>query len=287
MSTAKNFPHNIYSLSEADQQPCTVMLCAFEGWNDAGSAATEVIDYLMRVFPAEPIAGFNTESFYSFTESRPRLESSADGTGKIIWPELRCVALQVRENLQLLVVSGPEPNVQWRSFATALLQYAQQLSVDHLLFLGSLLEEIPHTRPFPVSVSSYTSKLRAFEGVQVQSYSGPTGIVGVLALMAESYPMTDVSCWVSIPHYAGLPPHPKATFALLQTVESILDIQVPHGRILQEVQAWEDGAEALLEEDPELAAYVRELESQSENLVQFSGEDIAAELEQYLRRREE
>lgn len=265
------------------------MLCAFEGWNDAGSSATEALTYLERVFSAQPLSASLGDDFFDLSTSRPLLISQDDGTGEITWPE---VTMQQWENpektLRVISVTGPEPQLKWKQFTQELLDIAQQQEVDAVILCGGLLAEVPHTRPFPISITSYSPSLREQEAIEKQNYTGPTGIVGVLALSAAAKNLKDLSLWVSIPHYAGHPPHPKATYLLLQALESILGISIPLHTIEEETLAWERGAAELMDEEPELARYVEQLENEQEStkLEEVSGEDIAAEFEQFLKRRD-
>lgn len=265
------------------------MLCAFEGWNDAGSSATEALTYLDRVFSAQPLSASLSDEFFDLSTSRPLLISQEDGTGEITWPE---VTMQQWENpektLRVISVTGPEPQLKWKQFTQELLNIAQEQGVDAIILCGGLLAEVPHTRPFPISITSYSPSLREQEGIEKQNYTGPTGIVGVLALSAATKNLKDLSLWVSIPHYAGHPPHPKATYLLLQALESILGISIPLHTIEEETLAWERGAAELMDEEPELARYVEQLENEQESskLEEVSGEDIAAEFEQFLKRRD-
>ncbi len=266
------------------------MLCAFEGWNDAGSAATETLYYLERLKSANELVGFDSEEYYNFTESRPLLISQDDGEGEITWPEMKIHQwFDHEQRLRVLSVTGPEPQLKWRTFVTSLLGAAQELQVDHLILLGGLLAEVPHTRAFPLAISSYTPSLRNQQLVSAQTYTGPTGIVGILAHSARQFNITDLSLWVSIPHYAGQPPHPKASLEFLRALESILGIAIPIRPIEDEALAWERGAAELMEEEPELAAYVEQLEQEHKraDAQPVTGDDIAAEFEKFLKRREQ
>ncbi|MEU7991973.1 PAC2 family protein [Rothia amarae] len=290
MSFANHFPENLFSLSSSDDSGyTTVMLCAFEGWNDAGSAATETLTYLERIYSAQELSGFESEDFYDFTTNRPLLISQEDGTGEITWPSISMHRwTDESRRIHFITVTGPEPQLRWHTFVAALMGAAREFGVDHIVLLGALLAEVPHTQVFPVNVTSYSPALRENDRVHQQSYTGPTGIIGVLAHAARQYGISDLSLWVSIPHYAGHPPHPKATLELLRGIESLFSLAIPLRTIEEETHAWERGAAELMEEEPELAAYVKQLESDQENssLENMSGEDIAAEFERFLKRRD-
>ncbi|QRZ60757.1 PAC2 family protein [Rothia sp. ZJ932] len=277
------------NLPRSSQNHTTVLLAAFEGWNDAGGAASEALQYLTRVWDFTEQTGFNDDEYFIYTQQRPLMMSQPDGPAEIHWPELSVSETTLPDqNIRLIVLTGPEPAQRWKTFIDEFYALAQRLDVDTVLFLGALMAETPHTRPFPVEVTSESPLLRQLPLVERTTYTGPTGITGVTALAAPDN-LPAASLWVSVPHYVGHPPHPKATLALLRSLETLLGIAIPLRPFEDEMDAWERGAAELLEEESELADYVRQLESiyDAENPTTPSGEDIAAEFEQFLKRREQ
>lgn len=278
MSTTNNYPQNLYS----EGQESAILICAFSGWNDAGNAAVDAIDYLNRSQAARPIPGFDVSAYFNFTQARPLLSHVA-GTPIIEWPSLTIHEFEV-SGRRFITLAAEEPHVNWQQFVRELFGFAQSHGVGHIILLGALLGENPHTRPFPVSISSYSSELQA-QGIEMQTYSGPTGIVGVLAASAASSQLTDLSLWVEVPHYAGHAPQPKATYELVKCLHRILDIASELKVLEEEKEAWERGAEELLQDEPELARYVRSLENRTEE-DDVTGDDIAAAFEQFLKGRD-
>lgn len=275
MPTSKNVSEKPYD----NPSPATFLICAFSGWNDAGNAAIDAIDYFNRAYSAEPIPGFDVTAYYNFTETRPQLSHVGD-TPIIEWPELSVHTFTAKEH-RFITLTGPEPHVQWQNFTADFFSFAKNQGVDHIIMLGALLGENTHTRAFPVSITSYSPALQA-AGVEVQSYSGPTGIVGVLAAFAGRYEFSDLSLWVAVPHYMGHAPQPKASYELLHQLGLIIDIPLDLTGLEGEKEAWERGAQELMDEEPDLAHYVQELEAQNQTET-VTGDDIAAAFEQYLK----
>ncbi len=268
----------------------TVVLAAFEGWNDAGGAASEALQYLTRLWDFTPHAGMDDEKYFIYTHQRPLMLSQDDGGAEIMWPEISVQITELPEfNLRVVIVAGPEPTHLWKSFVEDFYRLTEQFKAGAVILLGGLLAEVPHTRPFPVSITSGSMLMQQLECVHPTSYTGPTGITGVLSLSGTEYAMPATSLWVSIPHYVGQPPHPKATLALLKKLEAFLGIAISLKPLEEEVDAWERGAAELLEDERELAQYVAQLEStyDMENDSRATGDDIAAEFEQFLKRREQ
>ncbi|WP_409482930.1 PAC2 family protein [Arsenicicoccus dermatophilus] len=264
-----------------------VMIAAFEGWNDAGEAASAVIAHLIEVWGAQPVAAIDPEEFYDFQVTRPRIVHEA-GERLVTWPTTRILhASLTGEDRDVLVVEGIEPSVRWRGFTEQLLELAEQAGVELLITLGSYLAPVPHTRPIQTDVTSESQELTHRFDLSASSYEGPTGITGVINLAAEQIGLPAVSAWAGIPHYAGSVPSPKASLALLDRLEELLDITIPRGEFVEDAAAWQRGVDELAAGDPDVAEYVASLESAQDTaeLPEASGEAIAREFEKFLRRR--
>lgn len=266
-----------------------ILVAAFEGWNDAGEAATGAIEHLEEVFDAEIIASFDPDEYYDFQVNRPHVRVDEDGVREIIWPTTRIsVVTDPALPRDLVLVRGIEPSMRWRSFCQELLALADDLEIDLVITLGALLADSPHTRPIPISGSGSTPGVAHSYGLEISRYEGPTGIVGTFQDACARAELTGLSLWAAVPHYVAQPPCPKATLALIGRLEDLLDISIPLGDLPEEARAWELGVDELAREDQEVADYVRQLEEAKDasDLPEASGEAIAREFERYLRRRD-
>lgn len=264
------------------------LIAAFEGWNDAGEAASGVVNHLGIAWQASPIGAIDPEDFYDFQVTRPVMEVSDGRTDRLVWPTTRLsLASPEGAGRDLVLVHGIEPNMRWRAFSDELVSSFTDLGVELVILLGALLADSPHTRPVPVTAAASDAKLAAELHVEPVDYKGPTGIVGVLQHACAAAGIPSVSLWAAVPHYVAQPPSPKATLALLRGVEDILDITLPLADLPDEARAWERGVDELAEQDSEVAEYVKTLEEAKDatDLPEASGDAIAREFERYLRRR--
>ncbi|MGH3321012.1 MAG: PAC2 family protein [Streptosporangiaceae bacterium] len=275
-------------LEEVPELTHTVLVAAFEGWNDAGEAATAAIEHLETTWQATPVAAVDPEEYYDFQVNRPTVEIGEALTRHITWPTTRLSRARLPDGgRDVLLLHGVEPSMRWRTFCSELLGFAGDLGVEMVVSLGSLLADSPHTRPVPVTgVASDEALVRSLT-LEPSSYEGPTGIVGVLQDACGKEEVPAVSLWAAVPHYVAQTPCPKATLALLSQVEDLLDVSVPLGDLPEQSRAWERGVEELASQDDEVADYVRSLERRNDEteLPEASGEAIAKEFERYLRRR--
>jgi predicted ATP-grasp superfamily ATP-dependent carboligase len=265
-----------------------VIIAAFEGWNDAGEAASGVINHLSLAWQATPVGAIDPEDYYDFQVTRPVTEVAEGRTERLVWPTTRLLAAkQEAAHRDLLLVHGIEPNMRWRGFCSELVTTFSALEIELVVLLGALLADSPHTRPVPVAAAASDPALAADLRAEPVDYKGPTGIVGVLQHACADAGIPAVSLWASVPHYVAQPPCPKATLALIRGIEDVLDVSLPLADLPQEARAWERGVDELAEQDTEVADYVRTLEEAKDatELPEASGDAIAAEFERYLRRR--
>ncbi len=180
-----------------------VLIAAFEGWNDAGEAATSAVRHLAEEWDAEVVAAFDPEEYYDFQVNRPRVVID-EGRRMLSWPTTRIlVATETGFERDVVLVQGIEPSMRWRAFSLELVELAQRLGVTTVLTIGALLADVPHTRPIPVSATADDEAAIHRFDVEASRYEGPTGIVGVLSTTATDSGIPTVSAWAAVPHYAG------------------------------------------------------------------------------------
>ena len=268
-----------------------VMIAAFEGWNDAGEAASTALEHLELSWDATPLTSIDPEEYYDFQVTRPHVRHADGVTRKIEWQTTRLsVATLPGTERHVVLVNGIEPNLRWRAFCRELLGHVDTLGVTKVITLGALLTDTPHTRPTPVTGTSYDKSSAGALRVEPSSYQGPTGIVGVFQNACVEAGVPAVSFWAAVPHYVSQARVPKAAVALLHRVEELLDVEVPLGGLPEQAEEWERTVSEMAEADDEVREYVRQLEEQAEaededELPEADGDAIAADFERYLRRR--
>jgi predicted ATP-grasp superfamily ATP-dependent carboligase len=268
-----------------------VLIAAFRGWNDGGQGASLAGAYLARAWAAEEFATIDPENFYDFQATRPMV-SLVDGyTRKIEWPENSFLHAPLPGGRRdAIILLGVEPNLRWRTFAELITGLAQEFSVDLVITLGSLLADVPHTRPSPVTGSATDPELIDQLGLQASRYEGPTGMVGVLHDSCARAGLKSASLWAAVPHYGSLTPSPRAAKALVDRLADLLDADVDTTELDEAADSYAQQVSEAVATDEETSAYVADLEQRvdqmEEELDLPSGDAIAAELSRYLRERE-
>ena len=262
------------------------MLCAFAGWNDAAEAATQAVSHLMKVWDSHLVAEVDSQDYYDFQVNRPSVQIDDSAIRKITWPTSTIyeVATPHLEH-DFLIVKGIEPSMRWQSFCAEILDLADDYEVRSSITFGSLLADVPHTRPIVVTSSGATPEISNRLGLAISKYEGPTGIVGVLQDFASKRDIDAVSLWASVPHYVSTPPCPKASLALINSLEEYLSIEIPVIDLVEASKNWEVQVNKIAQEDNEIGDYVKELEKNRDaaDLPEATGESIAKEVERFLR----
>jgi hypothetical protein len=281
-----------------------ILVVAFEGWNDAGEAASGAVKTLKEQLDVVPIAEVDPELYFDFQFNRP-VVTDDDGRRRLIWPSAVIMgparpgrvadALAGDAELDvtgdnsgnIFLLLGTEPSRSWRSFTAEIMDVALAEDIGVIVFLGAMLADVPHTRPISVYASSESAAVRAELGIERSTYEGPVGILSALAEGAENAGIPTISIWASVPHYVHNAPSPKAVLALIDKLEELVDVTIPRGSLVEEATAWEAGIDALASDDEEMAAYIQQLEQARDTVdsPEASGEAIAQEFERYLRRR--
>lgn len=267
-----------------------VMLVAFEGWNDAGDAASIALGCLGRSFGAEVFATIDAEEFYDFTETRPQVVLSDEGSRSIEWPDIELLAARVPESAHdIVLVRGIEPQLKWRTLSRGVAGVADDLGVELTVTLGALLADVAHTRPVRVSGSSDDADLASRLGLTSSRYEGPTGIIGVIHDGLRQAGIPGATLWAAVPHYVHQVPSPKAAVALVERVAAILGASADTAELREAAEEYERQVSERVADDPEAAAYVATLEEEGDELwpelIDSDGgiDALAAEVERFLR----
>jgi proteasome assembly chaperone (PAC2) family protein len=291
---------------EVDEVPrlrSPVLVMAFGGWNDAGQSATSAVRFLIEGWSAQRFGSIDPEEFFDFTSARPTIRLAPDLQRELEWPSndffYKADPALSRDFVLLL---GTEPHLKWRAFTEAVLQVAQQCGVTQAMGLGALLSETPHSRSVPLTGFATDPELTArLEQLHITPtrYEGPTGIVGTLHDACRREGLSAVSLWAAVPHYLGTTRNPKGAAALLHTLDTLFDLGLDLRGIERAVADFEKEAARAIASNPEIAAYVQELERRADALTEeeaaagtggaelASGDILIEELEEFLKDRRE
>ncbi|MEC7715154.1 MAG: PAC2 family protein [Actinomycetota bacterium] len=258
-----------------------IMVLAFAGWNDAGGASTWAIRSLIEKTIATEILTFDSEEFYDFSRERPTVH--LDGESRFLsWPKN---TISLSNDGSLLLMEGVEPQLNWQTFTQNILAEAQKYNVSMIITLGSLLAEVPHSRPVLIHGVSENTEINRTYGLQTSSYEGPTGIIGVINQLSTDAGIPNMSFWATVPNYVAGAESPKAALALIERLKTTLNLSLNTTDLEIASSAYERQINQIIEGDEDTSKYVDELEDNYDagDYEVASPEDFVKDVENFLR----
>ncbi len=279
-----------------------VLIAAFEGWSDAGAATSTVLQHLAALTGAELLHAIGADGFVDYQVHRPKVSFNAHGQRVLEWPETRLYGTVQRPGTDteprkdtirringtpvtdIFMLAGVEPARDWNAFADEVVDLVDIWQIDTVILIGSLFSDSPHSRPIITTLSSEDADLRARLGAERSDYEGPAGITTVLDIALAEAGVPSMTLWAQVPHYVHSSPSPKATLAILDKLEELLDVVIPRGNLLAEATEWEANIDRVAASDEDMSNYIRTLEAARDAAAspETTGEAIAHEFEKYL-----
>ena len=285
------------TFSEQPNLKHTTFIAAMAGWPDAQRGATRAVRHLTRTLSARKFGELDTEEFYIFTRQRPMVRLDPQGNRTIQWPRNDFYYCHQEATSQdLLFYVGTEPQMRWKTFTSTILEVARQFDTERMIFLGSLLDAVPHTRePYITGSATHPQLKEVLEemGIRGSGYQGPTGAPTVLMEAFTRESLGYASLWAHAPHYLQGSTNPKVPHALLERLAPMLGLELDLTEWAQAGAAFESQVNESISSHPETLEYVRQLETRydqaTESLPQPpagelpSSEEVIRGLEEFLR----
>ena len=278
---------------EAPTSKLKTMVVAFAGWPDAAEAATRAIRYMVRKLPTTKIVEIDPEDYYDFTVNRPQTRVNRQKERIIRWPcnEFYSYVPEDDPENGLLLYVGTEPNLKWRTFSDAVLQVADMAEVELIVSLGALLDAVPHTREVRITGRASSKELRKkaqWLGIQNSGYQGPTGIHSAFSDACSKRELPHANIWSHCPHYVQTSPNPIASYALLERLKNLVQVDIDMSELGLAGEAFQEEVSKAIAKQPDVKSYVSRLETQYDESVTASGEmptgsDMVNEIEEFLR----
>lgn len=235
------------------------LVLAFKGWNDAGESASAAVRYLSEAVSSVSLAEIDPEEFFDFTVERPTVEFLKGETRRVLWPSTKFRFGTLDDSRQVVTAVGTEPHLRWRQYCDTIVELVQVLGIKRVVMLGSYLADVVYS--LPVGIQGFASDATLLERVAISrtGYEGPTGIIAVLADRLEREGLEVLSLWAGLPHYLNASPNPRGSLALLHTLCRHLDCKIDDGKLQEQSLAFEERIAELVDGDPELREYVKQL----------------------------
>lgn len=272
---------SLLDLREPPDLVAPLLVASFDGWVDAGAAATAAAARLAE--GAETIGTFDADRLYDYRARRPTLEIEDGRPDRLTWPELTLRRARFGER-DLLVLSGPEPDYRWRELERAAVDLARRLEVAAWISLGAIPAAVPHTRP--VTVLGTESRPGLLRGGVTAGPSGvlrvPSAAISVLDLAVSRAGVPAVGYYAQIPHYLT-GDYPPASVELLRLVGEHLGQELTMGELRDDARRVLARLDTATAADATTRAHVERLEAMVDEARRPAGDDLITEIERFLR----
>jgi len=278
----------------ADGVTQPVLVVALDGWVDAGMGASAAVAHLLSSSSPRPLAFFDGEELIDQRARRPiaRLENGV--TTELTWPVIRAIAAKDQLGADVVYLTGPEPDFRWPTFIAAVIEMCRALEVRIVVGLGAFPAPTPHTRPVRLAstVPPSSSELSGRIGTVRGTLEVPAGVQTALEVALGEAGIPVIGLWARVPHYVSAMPYPEASAALVDGLAAVTGLVLDSTSLRRAGETSRQQVDQLIAANPDHVEMVRRLEaaldSQEPDAPVFdvevpSGDEIAAELEQFLR----
>ncbi|MGB0121113.1 MAG: PAC2 family protein [Solirubrobacterales bacterium] len=269
-----------------------ILVCAFRGWNDAASAASSALETLCDSLDVDVLAEIDPEEYFDFQANRPTVTFSDSRHRRIEWPRNTFIAARAEAaERDLVLLDGTEPNLKWRTYSETIVKVAEYLNVSTVIVLGSLIAEVAHTLPVPITgLATDEAMVKRLE-LERSDYEGPTGIVGVIHDRCRHAGLPSASLWAAVPHYVAAVPNPKAALALSEKLEKLTGVAADLSGLEDETVAYEEQIGRAVSADSEVEELVNRIETEQRERNHGevdvpSGDALAMEFQKFLKNRD-
>jgi len=280
----------VYWHGERPQLRRPLLLTVLEGFVDAGAAAGTAAAFLRHRWRADVVATFDRDELIDFRARRPTAVVETGTLNRIDWPKIDLLAATVDGPHDALLLLGPEPDMRWGAFSDAVVEVCRQAGVEQMIGLGAYPAHVPHTRPIRIRRAANlatTVEGPLAEFPPVLSYTGPTGIARILQAALAEVGIPAVGLLAEIPPYLAGAPNPPGALALARAAAAMFETEVDATELEAATKLHREQVDETLADHKEALEMVRALEQHYDlggtDVELTTGEDIAAEIERFLR----
>jgi hypothetical protein len=272
------------------------MVVMLTGWIDAGGAARAAVEAIETESESSPIAQFDDDLYVDFRARRPTMELREGLNSVLDWEHITIAVGRDQTGHDLVLLTGPEPDMAWHRFTRTVGELASELGVHRMAHLGAYPFAVPHTRSARLSVSSPSQDVLAKVSFLRSSIDVPAGVAASLEQDFHERGIPSLGIWAQVPHYISAMSYPAASVALLEGLREATDVVIDATELRNEVIVQGRRLDALVAGNDEHATMIEQLEQLYDattdavaveyggpSLEMRSGDELAAELEEYLR----
>lgn len=277
----------LYSLVDQPTLESPVLVMVLKGWIDAGLGAAEAGEVLAQNLERHTVARFDADQLLDWRARRPTMRLVDGINTHLAWEETELSWAKDKSGRDILLLLGNEPDHAWMAFSEQVVDLAVQFGSRMVLGLGAYPTPAPHTRPPLIAAAASEAALTL--GLLRNTVEVPSGVQGMIERQAARRNLPAVGLWAQVPHYVATMPYPAASLALIETTNTVAGLDLPIGDLVDRAAVSQSRIDELIAQNPEHTAMLEQLEQHADQdtttseLSATSGEDLAEELERFLR----
>lgn len=292
----------LYEPVEGPELESPVLVLGLDGWIDAGLAAQNARTALLDILDTVVVATFDSDELLDHRARRPTMHLVDGVLTDISWPGIELRAATDFDGNDMLLLVGAEPDHRWHGFCHDVVELAMAYGTRMVVGLGAYPAPVPHTRPTRLASAASDESLARFAGVRT-TIDVPTGVQGAIERRAAEHGIPAIGLWAQVPHYVSAMPSPSASAALVDGLATVADLSIPSDELHRQAQTLRSRLDELVAANPDHVQMVRQLEAQWDEEAEGatpstpsgqglgegplpSGDELAAELERFLRDQE-
>jgi hypothetical protein len=275
-----------------------VLVVMLNGWIDAAGAAAAAAEAVADGCDASPIVRFDDDTYIDYRARRPTMEVRDGINSNLIWSTLEISAGRAPNGRDVIVLSGPEPDMSWRRFADSVTGIATSLGVGKMAAFGAYPFAAPHTRDPRLSCTSPSPDVLGSVTFTRSSVDVPAGIASLLEHTMHDSRIPALGIWVQVPHYLSAMTYPAASIALLDGFREYTGIEIAAPELRDAIPAQRSRIDSMIADNPEHVSMLHQLEEMYDSTIDEetievgdpgpalemqSGDDLAAEIQRFLR----
>ncbi len=283
----------LFELFERPDVARPVLVVHLEGWIDAGGAAASALNAALGDHAASVVARFDTEQLLDHRARRPVMHIHNGVNTGLTWPEITLRQASDHRGTPFLVLHGPEPDHNWRRFTDAVVHLALEFDTRLVVSFGAYPSATPHTRSSRLSAIATNRALAAQVGYTDASLDIPAGVQASIERACVDFDIPAIGLWAQVPHYAAAMPYPAAAAALLDGVRLVAGLEFDVSTLHEQSVVTRSRIDEMIERNEEHLDMVRQLEAQDDAIRRAdeqglpSGDELAAEVERFLREQDD
>lgn len=247
-----------------------IAVIAFGGWNDACDVASTTAHYIIKSHDETTMfAEIEPDPFYDFQQHRPAIEIRDGVSRSMQWPTVSFTAAsRLNDDRDIVIVSGPEPNFRWKTFARSLVEVLSEIGVEEVILAGAYVGATDHRQPVSLSGVGTDPVSVVRSGLEAANYVGPTGIVGAVQGACKEAGIRSISLWASTPPYLSGNPFPKAVLAMVEKISDLTNLHIDTSELIAIDAEYTQRVDSALEDaGSDVTDYLEEIETYDEPLL--------------------